>query len=230
MIHAIVVLFGLVALAGVLAYLPMSAMAALLLVVAWNMSEAHKALHLVKTAPTSDIMVFVSCFSLTVIFDMVIAISVGIILAALLFMKEIAEMTRLYDISTNKRYVDQELPADWAVLKINGPLFFAAADRIFSEIASLTEDKQVIVLYLDGVSILDAGGLAALTKLIEKCKANKTKLIIADLQFQPIRTLARAKIQPIEGVLKFYSTLREAMAEAPVITQQTEITADKQTQ
>jgi len=77
---------------------------------------------------------------------------------------------------------------------------------------------------------LDAGGLAALTKLIEKCKANKTKLIIADLQFQPIRTLARAKIQPIEGVLKFYSTLREAMAEAPVITQQTEITADKQTQ
>jgi SulP family sulfate permease len=228
MIHAIVVLIGLVALAGVLAYFPMLAMAALLLVVAWNMSEAHKALHLIKTAPTSDIMVFVSCFSLTVIFDMVIAISVGIILAALLFMKEIAEMTKLYDISTNKRYVDQELPADWAVLKINGPLFFAAADRIFSEIASLTEDKQVIVLYLDGVSILDAGGLAALTKLIEKCKANKTKLIIADLQFQPIRTLARAKIQPIEGVLKFYSTLREAMTEAPVITQQTEITTDKQ--
>ncbi|MGL5664573.1 MAG: C4-dicarboxylic acid transporter DauA, partial [Shewanella sp.] len=159
MIHAIVVLVGLVALAGVLAYLPMSAMAALLLVVAWNMSEAPKAVHLLKTAPTSDILVFLTCFSLTVIFDMVIAISVGIILAALLFMKEIAEMTKLYDISTNKRYVDQPLPADWAVIKINGPLFFAAADRIFAEIASLTQDKQVIVLYLDGVSILDAGGL-----------------------------------------------------------------------
>ncbi|QDZ92037.2 C4-dicarboxylic acid transporter DauA [Shewanella decolorationis] len=216
MIHAIVVLVGLVALAGVLAYLPMSAMAALLLVVAWNMSEAPKAVHLLKTAPTSDILVFLSCFSLTVIFDMVIAISVGIILAALLFMKEIAEMTKLYDISTNKRYVDQPLSADWAVIKINGPLFFAAADRIFAEIASLTQDKQVIVLYLDGVSILDAGGLAALNKLIDKCKLNHTKLIIADLQFQPIRTLARAKVQPIEGVLKFYPTLREALAEAPV--------------
>ena len=146
---------------------------------------------------------------------MVIAISVGIILAALLFMKEIAEMTKLYDISSNKRYIDQPLPADWAVLKINGPLFFAAADRIFAEIASLTQDKQVIVLYLDGVSILDAGGLAALNKLIEKCKHNHTKLIIADLQFQPIRTLARAKVQPIEGILKFYPTLREALAEAP---------------
>lgn len=217
MIHALVVLIGLVALAGVLAYLPMSAMAALLLVVAWNMSEAPKAVHLVKTAPTSDILVFLSCFSLTVIFDMVIAISVGIILAALLFMKEIAEMTKLYDISSNKRYVDQELPADWAVIKINGPLFFAAADRIFAEIATLTQDKQVIVLYLDGVSILDAGGLAALTKLIEKCKMNHTKLIVADLQFQPIRTLAKAKIQPIEGVLKFYPTLREALAEAPAM-------------
>ncbi|MGL4712036.1 MAG: hypothetical protein ACRCWP_05610, partial [Shewanella sp.] len=73
-------------------------------------------------------------------------------------------------------------------------------------------------------------------KLIEKCKANKTKLIITDLQFQPIRTLARAKIQPIEGVLKFYTTLREALSgaspetgsEAPVITGQTEITTDKQ--
>ena len=216
MIHAIVVLIGLVALAGVLAYLPMSAMAALLLVVAWNMSEAPKAVHLLKTAPTSDILVFLSCFSLTVIFDMVIAISVGIILAALLFMKEIAEMTKLYDISTNKRYVDQPLPADWAVIKINGPLFFAAADRIFAEIASLPQDKQVIVLYLDGVSILDAGGLSALNKLIDKCKLNHTKLIVADLQFQPIRTLARAKVQPIEGVLKFYPTLREALAEAPL--------------
>ncbi|MGL4613162.1 MAG: C4-dicarboxylic acid transporter DauA [Shewanella sp.] len=224
MVHALVVLIGLVALAGVLAYLPMSAMAALLLVVAWNMSEAPKALHLLKTAPTSDILVFLSCFALTVIFDMVIAISVGIILAALLFMREIAEMTKLYDISSNKRYVEQVLPEDWAVLKINGPLFFAAADRIFAEIATLTHNKQVILLYLDGVSILDAGGLAALTKLIDKCQKNNTKLLIADLQFQPIRTLARAKIQPIDGVLKFYPTLREALSEAPVIPEQVQST------
>ncbi|BCV33246.1 C4-dicarboxylic acid transporter DauA [Shewanella algae] len=218
-IHSLVVLLGLVALAGLLSFLPMAAMAALLLVVAWNMSEAPKAWQLLKTAPRSDIWVFLSCFFLTVVFDMVIAISFGIMLAALLFMKEIAEMTRLYDISNNKRYIDRPLPDDWVVLKINGPLFFAAAERIFAEIAQMTQDKQVIVLYMDGVSILDAGGMAALNKLIRKCQSNNTRLLVADLQFQPIRTLAKAKVQPIEGVLKFYPTLRELIEEqVPQIT------------
>lgn len=210
-IHSLVLLIGLISLANILAYLPMPAMASLLLVVAWNMSEAPKALHLLRTAPSSDIIVFLTCFSLTVIFDMVIAITVGIVLAALLFMKEIAEMTRLYDISKNRRYIDKPIADNWLVLKINGPLFFAAADAIFSEITLLAKHKQTVVLYMDGVSILDAGGLAALNKLIGKLKLTGTHLVIADLQFQPIRTLARAKVQPIEDLLYFYPTLREAL-------------------
>jgi len=175
------------------------------------MSEAPKALHLLKSAPRSDIIVFLTCFSLTVIFDMVIAITVGIVLAALLFMKEIAEMTRLYDISQNKRYIDKPIEENWLVLKINGPLFFAAADAIFSEITLLAKHKRTVVLYMDGVSILDAGGLAALNKLIEKLKRTNTHLVIADLQFQPIKTLAKAKIKPIDNLLYFYPTLREAL-------------------
>jgi SulP family sulfate permease len=215
MVHSIVLLLGLLLLANILAYLPMPAMAALLLVVAWNMSEAPKALHLVKSAPKSDVIVFLTCFSLTVIFDMVIAITVGIVLAALLFMKEIAEMTRLYDISQNKRYIDSDIPENWAVLKINGPLFFAAADSIFSEITLLAKERQTLILYMDGVSILDAGGLAALTKLIEHLQAKQCELVITDLQFQPIRTLARARIQPIEGLLHFYPTLGDALEKHP---------------
>ncbi len=166
MIHAIVVLLGLVALAGVLSYLPMPAMAALLLIVAWNMSEAHKAIELIKTAPRGDILVFFTCFSLTVLFDMVIAISLGIILAALLFMKETAEMTKLVDIKDNKRYVADDLGDDVAVFRINGPLFFAAADNIFSEIAMKTVHKKMIILSFDNVSLLDAGGLSALHNLL----------------------------------------------------------------
>ncbi|GGI80645.1 sodium-independent anion transporter [Shewanella hanedai] len=215
MVHSIVLLLGLLLLANILAYLPMPAMAALLLVVAWNMSEAPKALHLVKSAPKSDVIVFLTCFSLTVIFDMVIAITVGIVLAALLFMKEIAEMTRLYDISQNKRYIDSDIPENWVVLKINGPLFFAAADSIFSEITLLAKERQTLILYMDGVSILDAGGLTALTKLIEHLQAKQCKLVITDLQFQPIRTLARARIQPIEGLLHFYPTLVDALEKHP---------------
>lgn len=213
MIHAIVVLLGLVVLAGVLSYLPMAAMAALLMVVAWNMSEAPKAVHLVKTAPRSDILVFFCCLLLTVLFDMVVAISFGIMLAALLFMKEIAEMTRLYDLVGNKRYLEQNVPDDWAVLKINGPLFFAAAERIFAELAAMAQNKKVIALNLDGVSMLDAGGLAALNKLVSKCRDEGTRLLISDLQFQPIRTLAKAKVQPIPGVLKFYPSMKELLDE-----------------
>src|SRR5690606_7845804 len=85
MIHALVVLLGLVSFAPLLGYLPMPAMAALLLVVAWNMSEAPKSLHLLKTSRTADILILLTCFSLTVLFDMVIAITLGIVLAAMLF-------------------------------------------------------------------------------------------------------------------------------------------------
>lgn len=211
MVHALVLLLGLVLLAPVLSYVPMAALAALLLMVAWNMSEAPKALHLLKTAPRSDIWVFITCFSLTVLFDMVIAITTGILLAALLFVKEIAEMSKVTDISNNRKQVEQPIPDGWQVLKISGPLFFAAAERIFADIARLTGHSRGIVLYMDGVPLLDAGGLAALNKLISKCAKNHTELLVADLQFQPLKTLARAGVKPLPGVLSFYPTLREAL-------------------
>ena len=211
MIHALVVLLGLVLLAPLLSYIPMAALAAMLLMVAWNMSETPKALHLLKTAPKSDIWVFITCFSLTVLFDMVIAITAGILLAALLFVKEIAEMSKVTDISGNRKQVERPLPDGWQVLKISGPLFFAAADRIFADIARLSEQSRGLVLYMDGVPLLDAGGLAALNKLISKCQKDRTELVIADLQFQPLKTLAKAGVQPIPGNLRFYPTLREAL-------------------
>ncbi len=210
-IHAVVVLLALVGLANVLAYLPMPAMAAMLLVVAWNMSEAPKSVKLLKTAPKTDIWVFLTCFSLTVLFDMVIAITAGILLASFLFMKEIAEMTKISDVTDNQRLVPVSLPEGWSVFKINGPLFFAAADRIFGELSVLTEHKKGILLYLDGVPILDAGGVAALNKLISKCQHDSTQLVLADLQFQPLKTIAKARLRPVEGVTRYFSTLREAL-------------------
>ncbi|GAA0844389.1 C4-dicarboxylic acid transporter DauA [Marinobacter szutsaonensis] len=212
MIHAGVVLLALVSLAGVLAYLPMPAMAALLVMVAWNMSEAPKAVHLLKTAPRSDVLVFLTCFGLTVALDMVIAITTGVLLAAVLFMREMAQMTRVTDITKSERIAREELPEGWQVFKINGPLFFAAADRIFGELAELSRQARGFVLYMDGVTILDAGGLSALTKLIDTCRDSGSQVVIADLQFQPLKTLARAGIKPEEGVSRFYPTLDAALA------------------
>ena len=212
MIHAVVVLLALVSLAGVLAYLPMPAMAALLIMVAWNMSEAPKAVHLLKTAPRSDVLVFLTCFSLTVALDMVIAITTGVLLAAVLFMREMAEMTKVTDITTGKRVSEENLPTGWRVFKINGPMFFAAADRIFGELAALSQNVDGFILYMDGVTVLDAGGLSALNKLIATCQSDGTRIVIADLQSQPQRTLGRGGLGPIEGVLQFTPSLREALA------------------
>ncbi|WP_150911135.1 C4-dicarboxylic acid transporter DauA [Marinobacter halotolerans] len=212
MVHALVVLLALVSLAPLLAYLPMAAMAALLIMVAWNMSEAPKALHLLKTAPRSDMLVFITCFSLTVLLDMVIAITTGILLAAVLFTREMARMTRVTDITGGKRVAGSPLPDGWQVFKINGPLFFAAADRIFGELAQLSASARGFILYMDGVTILDAGGLSALNKLIDTCRQDGTQVVIADLQFQPLRTLARAGVTPEEGVVRFYPTLDEALS------------------
>jgi SulP family sulfate permease len=211
MVHALVVLLALVSLAGILAYLPMPAMAALLIMVAWNMSEAPKAVHLLKTAPRSDVLVFFTCFGLTVALDMVIAITTGVLLAAVLFMREMAQMTKVTDISDNKRVVQAGLPKGWRVFKINGPLFFAAADRVFGELADLSRETRGFVLYMDGVTVLDAGGLAALNKLIDQCRKNGTEIMIADLQFQPLRALARAGLKPETGVSSFYPSLAAAL-------------------
>ncbi len=211
MVHALVVLAGLVLLAGWLAYLPMPAMAALLLVVAWNMSEAPKAVHLFHTAPKGDLLVFLTCFSLTIVFDMVIAITTGMLLATVLFVKNIADMTRVVDISGHERLVPQGVPANWRVYKINGPLFFAAADRVFSELALLVREQRGVVLYMDAVPVLDAGGLSALNRFIDACRTQGTEVVIADLQFQPLKTLARAGMAPVKNSLSFHPTLKEAL-------------------
>ena len=215
MVHAAVVLLALFALAPLLSYLPLAGMAALLLVVAWNMSEAPKALHLINTAPKGDLLVFGVCFSFTVLFDMVIAISSGIIIAALLFVRSVAEMTKVSDVSENPKLMPYRLADGHKVYRISGPLFFAAADRVFAELTALTQQQQQVVLLMDGVSLLDAGGLAAFEKFTTACEKHQCHILLADLQFQVLKTLAKAKIRPIEGVLSFYPTLADALKTLP---------------
>ena len=204
-IHALLVILALLALAPLLSWLPLSAMAALLLMVAWNMSEAHKVVNLLRRAPKDDIMVMLMCMSLTVLFDMVIAISVGIVLASLLFMRRIARMTRLAP-------VNAEVPDDVIVLRVIGPLFFAAAEGLFNDLATRIAGKRIVVLKCDAVPVLDAGGLDAfqrfVTRLPEGCE-----LRVSNLEFQPLRTMARAGVKPIAGRLAFYPNRDAALAD-----------------
>lgn len=209
-IHSLVVLASLLVLARWLGYLPMPAMAALLMLVAWNMSEAPKAWALIRRAPRGDVLVFLTCFSLTVFVDMVVAITAGVLLASVLFMRNVAEMTRVTEI-TGSPLVGRPLPEGWGVFKINGPLFFAAADRAFGELAGLAGERQGMVLYMDGVPVMDAGGLAALERFLDLCERAGTRVRIADLQFQPLKTLARAGVGPRPGAVDYYPTLKAAL-------------------
>lgn len=215
MIHAIVVLVALVFLSRLLGYLPMPSMAALLVIVAWNMSEAPKAVRLLRKAPMSDVLVFGLCFVLTVLMDMVVAITAGVVFASLLFMKNIAEMTRVTEVSDNPKLVGVAVPDGWKVFKVNGPLFFAAAERVFSEMSVLCEGQRGVVVYLDAVPILDAGGLSALNVFLRKCMETGTEVCLADLQYQPLKTLAKAGFRPELYGCRIYPTLAAALAQFP---------------
>ncbi len=204
-IHALLVILALLILAPLLSWLPLSAMAALLLMVAWNMSEAHKVVNLLRTGPKDDIIVLLICMSLTVLFDMVIAISVGIVLASLLFMRRIARMTRLAPVNV-------EVPEDVLVLRVIGPLFFAAADSLFTDLATRCAGKRIVVLKCDAVPVLDAGGLDAFKRFVERLPEG-CELRVSNLEFQPLRTMARAGIKPIEGRLSFYPDKNAALAD-----------------
>lgn len=212
MVHAGVLLLALVALAPLLAYLPMATMAALLLMVAWNMSEAPKVMRLLRTAPRGDLLVFVTCFLLTVAVDMVVAITAGVLLAAVLFVREVAEMTRVQNISDDRALVPKRVPDGWLVYRITGPLFFAAADGVFAELAVAAKDHKGLIVDMAGVTVMDAGGLSAFNRLVEHCEANHCQLRVADLQFQPLRTLARAGVAPRPGVLSFHPSLAAAIS------------------
>lgn len=203
LVHALLVLLALLVLAPALSWLPLSAMAALLLLVAWNMSEAHKVIYLLRRAPKDDIIVVLLCMSLTVLFDMVIAITVGIVLASLLFMRR---MTRLTELPYN-------LPAT-RVVRVNGPLFFAAAERIFAELSALTPEDKYLILQWDAVPVLDAGGLQAFIQFCDRLPAGQ-HVLVTDIPFQPLKTLARANVLPIPGRLSFCSTLPQALALLP---------------
>lgn len=203
-IHSIFVLSALLFLAKYLSYLPLASMSALLFMVAWNMSEAKKIVEVIKYAPKGEVAILLSCILLTVFFDMIVAITFGVVCAAFLFMKNIADLTKLVEIKHDK------LGETGIIYSVKGPLFFAAAERIFSELLELSDHYQTIIMDWENVTLLDVGGVQALSRCMEDLASHK-RLIIVSVPFQALRTLARAKIETKEGRLDFYSSLEDAL-------------------
>jgi len=213
-VHSVFVLACTIALAPLVAYLPMAAMAALLLIVARNMSEARHFVRLVRIAPRADVMVLLACFGLTVVFDMVIAVSVGVVLAALLFMRRMAVMTRIeLDTETSTTY---EAPPGVRIYEIAGPMFFGAAKTAMETLDTVGSETRTLILAMEHVPVMDATGMVALETMLDRLHRSNRKVIIAGLQPEPTEVLARAGIKRIPGRLAFAPDIETALSMAIV--------------
>jgi SulP family sulfate permease len=209
--HSIVVLLAVVALAPLLGYLPMAALAAQLLIVAWTMSEAKHVLRMVRISPKSDVAVLATCFLLTVIFDMVVAVTVGIVLASLLFMRRMAALSGVELVGREELPHGIDLPHSVVLYEIAGPLFFGAAQKAMTAIRNVSVGVKAVVLDLREVPLLDATGLVALESTIAKLSAAKVLVVLAGVRHQPLRALARAGMRNREGVLAIGKSFERAL-------------------
>ncbi len=192
LVHSATILLAVLALAPLLGYLPMAALAALLLQVAWNMSEAKHFAHTVRVAPKSDVATLLACFSLTVLFDMVIGVAVGMVLASLLFMNRMASVmeTRLSEDSHPAAL--GPLPRGVVVYDITGALFFGAAQKAMGMINEISDRTEVVIMRMDGVNAIDATGLVALESAVASLRRQKCRAILCGLRIQPRNLLVRA--------------------------------------
>lgn len=217
MVHAVVLLVVLVFLMPYAALIPMPTIAAILLQVAYNMSGWRNFAHLCRTASRGAVATLVLTFALTIVFDLVTAIAVGMLITVALFMKMVSEET---EVKGWKYYCDEnsevthlrELPKSVRVYEINGPMFFGMTDRI-SDI-SVKDFTKYLIIRMRGVPSLDATGMNALENLYDYCSENGVRLIFSHANEQPMKTMRRAGFVDLIGEEHFRPNIDDAIAHA----------------
>lgn len=211
--HGVFILLAIMFLAPWLGYIPMSAMAALLLVVAWNMSEARHFVRTARIAPRDDKLVLATCFSLTILFDMTIAVGVGMALAGMLFLRRTGDLTETRPLRA--AHDNLEPVPDWiALYDINGPLFFGSAHKALRSLTDVAPHVRVVILDLSEVSMLDMSALVAMESIVGDLGKRGVGLVINNLQPRMLLKLRRAGIRRRQGRILFSRNLREAVEKA----------------
>jgi SulP family sulfate permease len=222
MVHSVVVLATLVALMKYAGYIPMPTIAAILFVVAYNMSGWRNIRNTVKTAPKSDIAVLFVTLVLTVVFDLVVAIGVGMVMAALLFMKRMADVTEAHawvDVDDEDTDPDnillKKISQNTRVFEINGPMFFAASDKY----KYVLSDKNIDVLCIRmrNVPAIDATGVEALMRIVKRCDRNNVKVVFSHVNEQPMKAMTKAGFVDKIGKENFCDHIDTALLRAEAI-------------
>ena len=209
-IHSLFILASILLIAPIISYLPMAALSALLLMVAWNMSEIKHFANILKTAPKDDIYVLLTCFSLTVLIDMEVAVAVGISLASILFIKRTIDLYSIELVSENLE-THKDMPKDILIYDINGPMFFGAAQKALKTLANINEQKNIVILNMKNVSMLDMTAMVALKSIVDSFEAKNKKLIFAGLNQNVLKKLERAKFDYVTTFSNINDAIEYAM-------------------
>lgn len=215
--HCITLTIILLVLMPLAALIPMTTLAAVLLVVAANMADWSSFFRLCKNAPKSDIIVLVATFFLTVFFDLVVAIEIGVVLAALLFMKRMAETADIKawkytdspDITPGEAEKLREIPHSISVFEICGPMFFAAADQLLG--INSDHRTKAVVIRMRSVPAIDASAMKCLHELAERAKKKNIHLIFSHVNEQPMKVMKKDGFYELIGKKNFHENIVSAL-------------------
>jgi SulP family sulfate permease len=218
MVHALTVLGAMLFLGGAVARIPLAALAGILLVVAFHMSEWRVFAHLFRS-PRSDVAVLLTTFALTVAVDLAVAIQVGVVLASILFLRRMASLSdarvmRPMLVEEEEPQPAFELPAGVDVYEVHGALFFGAASKFREAVRPTTRRPRVLVLRMRDVVAVDATGLRALEDILDKSRRDGTTLVLSGVRAQPRRAMERSGLLDRIGAEHVHSALPEALAHA----------------
>lgn len=227
MIHAITLFLILLVFAPLVGKIPLAALSAVLVMVAWNMSEIGHFRRLLK-APAGDIAILLTTFFLTVTVDLTVAVEVGLILAAFLFMKRMSDLSTKISVTPmfeEKEEEDPEkkdpdaiskkqLPSGVEVYEISGPFFFGVADSLKDVLHNLKKPPQVFILRMRKVPVIDATGMHALKEFYYKCKKDKTILVLSGVDGQPKESLKKFGVEELVGKENIFPNIDKALKRA----------------
>jgi SulP family sulfate permease len=213
MIHSVILLLAMLIFIPLAYAIPMPVIAAILFVIAFNMADWKRFIHICKTATHAETIILIVTFILTVAFNLVTAITAALILTAFLFLKEMADLSNVRPWTGAGSKV---IPKGSAIYELNGPMFFAATDKLL-DIESEESGISVIILRASNMPLLDIEALRNIERLVDECRKNGVTVIISHIKDQPLRAMQKVGLVEKIGSENFCASIDEAIARAEKI-------------
>lgn len=215
-VHAATLVLIILLLAPLAEHVPLCALAAILFMVAWNMSEAHHFLRMVRRAPRNDVFVLLATFALTVFVDLVVAVNIGVILASLLFMQRMASAVAVQAHSESDIHAELSaeglpaLPKDVLVYSIEGPFFFGAVETFERVLSQTHTDPRALILRMGGVPFMDITGVQALEEAVQQWQKRNVQVVLCELTARVENKLRKAELLTLLGAGNVHARFADA--------------------